>query len=175
MSSHLKIPRRSPLTNQLIHHANQAKGENTLDHRSRSLGGDAAWFRTDLAVYSKPSQFKLHDWLQLALCCGDYILHDLFPMYPERMGALYSLFAVVREVVNCTSVAGDDDDDDDKLARLRVQLLEAVCLCEVHLPCTELSVLFHVLIHFPDCIHRWNSIRNFWCFWTERYKLPSQR
>jgi hypothetical protein len=44
-----------------------------------------------------------------------------------------------------------------------------VCICERDLPKTEMAcLLLHVLIHFPDLIHRWNHVRNFWTFFGER-------
>ena len=27
----------------------------------------------------------------------------------------------------------------------------------------------HGLLHFPRLIYRWNSVRNYWCFFNERY------
>jgi hypothetical protein len=40
--------------------------------------------------------------------------------------------------------------------------------CVQVLPKTEMSVMFHVLMHVPDAIWRWNSARNFWGFFGER-------
>jgi hypothetical protein len=40
--------------------------------------------------------------------------------------------------------------------------------CECVLPATELPVMFHILLHVPDCIYRWNSVRNYWSFFGER-------
>ena len=36
------------------------------------------------------------------------------------------------------------------------------------LPKTELAVMFHILVHVPDMMYRWNRSANFWCFWGER-------
>ena len=36
------------------------------------------------------------------------------------------------------------------------------------LPKTEMSVMFHVLMHVPDAIWRWNAARNFWGFFGEK-------
>ena len=35
-------------------------------------------------------------------------------------------------------------------------------------PGTELSIGIHELIHVPDFLWRWNSVRNYWCFVVER-------
>ena len=37
------------------------------------------------------------------------------------------------------------------------------------LPKTELAVMFHILLHLPDSMFRWNAVRNFWGFFCERY------
>jgi hypothetical protein len=37
------------------------------------------------------------------------------------------------------------------------------------LPKTEMAVMFHVLLHVPDAMYRWNAVRNFWGFFGERY------
>ena len=51
---------------------------------------------------------------------------------------------------------------------MQVKVVEAIVLCESVLPKTELPVMLHVLLHVPDCMYRWNSVRNFWSFFGER-------
>ena len=145
-------------------------GTEKLDKRSRALGGDPSWFRTDLNVYTKPSELKLHDWMQLLLWGGEYVFHDLYPDHPGRMEALYSFITVIRRLNIIISIPDidEDDDEDPGLEELKVDVINALALCEREFPDTELSVLFHVIVHMPNCIHRWGSVRNFWCFWTER-------
>ena len=137
-----------------------------MDARTRALGGSPKWFRTNLEAFSHASCFKTHDWMQLVLWCGDYVFHDLFPLEPLRMKALHALSDVLRDLINATSAF--DSERRDNIEGLKLRLVETMCLCEVELPSTELSVLFHVIIHMPDCIRRWNSVRNFWCFFSER-------
>lgn len=109
--------------------------------------------------------------MQLLLWGGDYVFYELYPDHPGRMEALYRFMEVIRRVALIVSVPDldEDVDNDPALETLKVDLIDALALCEREFPDTELSVLFHVLIHMPDCIHRWGSARNFWCFWTERY------
>ena len=140
-----------------------------MDTRTRSLGGDPTWFRTNLEVFSHASSFKTHDWMQLVLWCGDYEFHDLFRLHPRRMKALHALTNVLKDLLTITSAY--DSENRDEIDALKERLVETMCMCEVELPDTELSVLFHVLIHMPDCIHRWNSARNFWCYFSERSTL----
>lgn len=138
-----------------------------IDARTGALGGEPTWFRTDLRAYSKPWQFKKWDWLQLSMWAGDYVFHDLYPDHPERMNAIYGFLDCIRGIVGCTSTA--DDLDDTAIGKLETKIVEALCQVETEFPDTELSVLLHVMLHIPAAIRRWNSVRNFWCFWTERY------
>ena len=52
---------------------------------------------------------------------------------------------------------------------LKLKLVEAACTMERHIPETELSIWLHETMHLCDLIHRWNSVRNWWCFLTERF------
>lgn len=47
-----------------------------LDRRSLSLGGEPSWIRTNLAIASKASALKAHDWLVLAQSACEYIFKD---------------------------------------------------------------------------------------------------
>jgi hypothetical protein len=51
---------------------------------------------------------------------------------------------------------------------MKLAVVHALCKCEAEFPVTELAVMFHALLHVPDCIYRWNSVRNFWSFFGER-------
>ena len=69
-------------------------------------------------------------------------------------------------------VEGDADDEAIKLQEsraLHLQTIEALCVLERDFPKTELSIFVHEILHVPEFIYRWNSVRNYWCFATERY------
>jgi len=109
-----------------------------------------------------------HDWMLILFQAGSYVMHDIFK-HEKRNDALLSLLNTTSEMA--TVVSGWKDDNTNDLQELRLQLTEAACKMEAVLPATELSPLFHILIHVPDMIYRWNNIRNFWCFFGERYPL----
>lgn len=67
------------------------------------------------------------------------------------------------------------DDNDDNYVDIHQELLRVLCNCERVLPSTELSVLFHILVHVPQMVNRWNGVRNFWCFFGERYVIDIYR
>jgi hypothetical protein len=144
----------------------QEQGER-LDTRSRNLAGEPKWIRTGLEIFSKTSSLIAHDWLQLMQGAGDYLLAGIFDADSSRQDALYKLLAACSACM-ATECSVDSPQDDKVLDDLRLQMLEALCLCEAVLPRTEQPVMFHVMMHVPDAIGRWNSARNFWSFFGER-------
>jgi hypothetical protein len=137
----------------------------TLDARSRNLAGDPSWVRSNVEIFTHSSTMTAHDWLVIMSDAGEYILHGVFDTH--KNDALLALLAATGACLKATCAVDSDQRDD--IDRLKLQVVEACCLCEAVLPATELSVLFHILIHVPDTIHRWNNVRNYWCFFGERY------
>ena len=107
-----------------------------------------------------------HDWIQLVQTAGDYVLGGLFSHDPRKEEALHSLVAVCNSILQTSS--DYKSDNRDQIDELKVKVVEAIVLCEIVLPKTELPVMLHVLLHVPDCMYRWNSVRNFWSFFGER-------
>ena len=138
-----------------------------LDERSRALGGEPQWIRNNCEVFSKPSLLKAHDWMLLIQQGGDYILADLYPDDPHKMESLYALIAVCNRIL--TEISPLDSENREEMDQIKLQTIEALSLCEASFPKTELCIMMHILMHVPDCIYRWNSVRNFWCFFGERY------
>jgi hypothetical protein len=123
--------------------------------------------RSNLEVFSKGSVLTAHDWLRVVQDAGDYLFHDLYPDKPEKMEALYALIQATKLCLTATSAC--DSENRSQLDRIQVEVTEALCKFECQLPKTERAVMFHILVHVPDAIYRWNSTRNFWCFFGERY------
>ena len=140
-----------------------------VDKRSRALGGEPRWIRSNCEIYSKGSLLKAHDWMMLIQQAGDYVLADLYPEHPRFMEAIYSLISACNMCL--TTISPHDSENREQMDHVKLKVIEALCKCESVLPKTELAVMFHILIHVPDCIYRWNSVRNFWCFFGERYLI----
>lgn len=140
-----------------------------LDERSKSLSGEPSWIRSNLEVYTHGSTLTSHDWIQLVQSAGDYVLAGLFPENDRKSSALHALLAVCNAVIRMTSTYGQEDRGE--INKLKLEVTEALCHIESVVPRTELAVMFHILLHVPDCIYRWNSVRNFWSFFTERFLL----
>jgi hypothetical protein len=106
-----------------------------------------------------------HVWLRVIGDAGEYMFKDLYED-DFKNEALSALLRVTTTLLKATSAVDTPvRDDTDKL---KVEIVEALCLCEVVLPSTELNILFHVMLHIPDMIYRWNLVRNFWCYFGER-------
>ena len=56
-----------------------------------------------------------------------------------------------------------------KAAALKMSLVRALCIVERDLPESELSIFLHEVVHLADFLYRWNNVRNYWCFITERF------
>ena len=58
----------------------------------------------------------------------------------------------------------------ESIENLRLDTIEALSLLESAAPVTVIhNPTFHMLLHFPGAIYEWNSIRNYWQFFGERY------
>ena len=122
-----------------------------------------------MEIFSHTSHLKAHDWLLILQTAGDYMLHDLWDGHCEKLTALQDFKDCVNEVLQVSSPA--DEDDRDKIAALKLRVRVTLAKLERTLPLTEMPVLLHTLLHVPDSIYRWNSVRNYWAFFIERCVL----
>lgn len=142
-----------------------------LDQRSRSLGGVSGWIRNNLEVCTHGAALNSHDWIQLMQSAGDYLLLGLFPEEPRKLQALQALLKATNTVLHATSAA--DSENREQIDRVKSEVTEALCLMEEVLPATELAVMLHIMLHVPDAVYRWNSVRNYWSFFGERSQTPT--
>lgn len=131
-----------------------------------SLAGEPSWIRSNLTVFAKKGKVFSHDWLNLVVGAGEFLFAGLFPGKPLRAEAIHDLVAAIRAMLQTTSAF--DSDNRDAIDKLKLQTIVALVKCETVLPATELAVMFHVLLHVPDMMYRWNNPRNFWSFFGER-------
>ena len=131
------------------------------------LAGSPDWIRSNLDIHSKGSTLTAHDWMRVIQDAGDYLFHGLFPEHPQRLIALYELVDATNLCLTATAPAVSENRN--RLGYVRLRVIEALSTFEAELPSTERAVMFHVLAHVPDAVYRWNSPRNYWCFFGERY------
>jgi len=97
-------------------------------------------------------------------------MEDVGPVHPRA--AFKAMIEVLNALLDATADYDPDDDCDESLEesrRLHLQAIEALCLLERDFPLTELSIFVHEILHVPEFIYRWNAVRNYWCFTTERF------
>ena len=137
-----------------------------LDRRSMHLGGEPNWIRNNLKICSNASTLKAHDWMLLIQTAGRYILHGLFPEDQGKYKCLLRLLDATNRCLVATSAW--DSENREEIDAVKLEVVEALCHAEAYMPRTEMPVMFHILVHIPDSIYRWNSVRNFWGFFGER-------
>jgi hypothetical protein len=98
---------------------------------------------------------------------GDYLFCDLFPGDVKKVECLMALKEACTLCMSTNSAF--DSENRDVIDKVKKTVIEALCVAEAMFPKTELAVMFHVLMHIPDGIHRWNNVRNFWSFFGERF------
>lgn len=144
----------------------QETGEE-LDYRSRSLAGEPTWIRSHIEVFKHAANLTSHDWIQLVQSAGDYLFANI--MQPKQEKALFALLDACNDCLRMSSPCDMGPEDGGEQTRaLKLKVTRALCLCEAILPKTEMAVMFHVLLHVPDAMYRWNGVRNFWAFFGER-------
>lgn len=124
-----------------------------------------------MQIGTKTSNLTCHDWLRIMQGAGDYILAGVCEPGSLREAALYALLAACQGLLEIECSA--DHPNDDSLELLAVEVIEALSLCEAALPSTEQPIILHILMHVTPTISRWGSVRNFWCFFMERFGSTS--
>ena len=110
------------------------------------------------------------DWLMFLRSCVPYVMGDAGPVHPRE--AYMAMIDVLNAFLEGKSDYDPDEDPEEakqEMRRLHVQTIEALCLLERDFPLTELSIFVHEILHVPEFIYRWNAVRNYWCFVTERF------
>ena len=143
-----------------------AKTRKIIDKRSVSLGGQTGWMRGNMKLFKGTSAFKAHDWYVLVQFAADYVLHDMFPEDPEKTACLLQFKDACNLLIESTSA--EDSVNRETIDDVKLRVIEALCNVERLFPKTELAIIFHIMVHVPDLIFRWNNIRNFWAFFGER-------
>lgn len=138
-----------------------------LDRRSQHLGGEAHWIRGNLKVCANSHALKAHDWMLVIQTAGRYLLDGLFADDPDKADCLLRLLEATNRCLKTTSAW--DSENREVIDAVKLQVVEALCHCETYMPRTEMPVMFHILLHVPDAIYRWNAVRNYWGFFGERY------
>lgn len=138
-----------------------------MDVRGMSLGGTSSFVRSNQMIAQRTGSLNSHDWLKLLGPGITYILEGIGNT--PVIKAILVLMDVLRKCVEATSDRiGNEDEDDHAIPRLKKEMIEALVQYEECMPESELVYMPHVGMHVPDSIFRWNSVRNYWAFFSER-------
>jgi hypothetical protein len=102
--------------------------------------------------------------------CVPYVMGDTGPLQP--LTAYKAMTAALNEILDTTADFDPDDEANEALEKTRalhLQVIESLCLLERDFPLSELSIFVHEILHVPEFVYRWNAVRNYWCFTTERF------
>jgi hypothetical protein len=145
-----------------------------LDERSRVLGGETGWFNSGRAICKRTGSLKAHDWVKIAEGAWQYIFHGLYNESPNQQESLYEFLSALSAILGACShadnvdVALDIHSTRTDMSKLKKKVVNAMALFDREFPMTEKAGVFHIILHVPDFIYRWGSVRNGWCFYGER-------
>jgi hypothetical protein len=88
--------------------------------------------------------------------------------------AMLQLTEALRAVLLGSCDYDQYDEEKNEEARIRCKALKkrivrALCELEKCFPESEFSIFLHEVVHVADFMYRWNNVRNYWCFITERF------
>jgi hypothetical protein len=124
------------------------------------------YVRANLAPSALTGSIKGADCLMFVTDTGRYWYHETLPEPQQRTWENGLKF--IRNLQHATCDA-DDPEAVPAIRALKLATIRALCLWSKDVPKTAHAIVIHELIHICDMIYRWNNVRNFWCFLTERF------
>jgi hypothetical protein len=97
---------------------------------------------------------------------GDFIFTNSLP---EGVAPAVKLLLELLRLLKAASCDVDDPVAKAGLTSVKDRVIRLVCQYERFFPRSEICRVSHIMLHVCDMVHRWNNVRNFWCFLTERY------
>lgn len=146
-----------------------------LDRRTRNLGGERDWFKTGLAICKRTGSIQADGWLKVAEGAWEYIFHGIFDEVPEKAVGLSGVMSALHDLIYAYSHADFGNDPPDRVTlrsnmiELKNTVVNAMAEFDKSFPQSEKAAMFHIILHVPDFVYRWGSVRNGWCFYGERY------
>jgi hypothetical protein len=154
------------------------KQKKEADKRMASVMRIPGYFTRVQGVFKKTGSLKSADWLHFLTTGILYVLKPLLSGNQER--ALVALVRALRLALNANSdrdpmITAFPEDDFERRAQqcqeLKLKIIGFLCVYENGAAITELPPVLHTLLHVPDAIYRWNSVRNMWVFTNERQDI----
>jgi hypothetical protein len=155
-----------------------------VDKRVGNLSGTSQWVRAAAMPFQRTGSCKAADWMKLLEVAVEYCFAEVIP--EQCSDAFWGLIRVLRKLLHatCDISAGEGELDEAAMAELQapLRILKRECVlalsrADEDSPLTEAAICIHIIMHVPEAIFRWNSVRNFWAFHGERLVnayLPNQ-
>jgi hypothetical protein len=142
--------------------------QDLADARFSRLLGEGGIGRQDKTIFLKKSTMFTSDFQHYLQYCDPYVFHDILP-HPYGV-TYFQLTGVFRAILNFQcSVTQSDAYARRKVQDLEQEIAEALTAFERVWPIAIMSgPAIHTLVHYPSFVYRWNSVRNFWCYFNER-------
>jgi hypothetical protein len=147
---------------------------NRADQRSLEVT-ECEGFTSGRRVFQNTGSLKAADWLHLVDTGALHVLLPMLAVNTKARKALLSIVRALRLLLHSNSdidVLADPQVDYENrkcnAESVKAAVVELLCFFEDGMPGTSHPSIVHLLIHVPDCIFRWNSVRNTWCFYNER-------
>lgn len=124
------------------------------------------YVRSTLRAFQLTGSIKGADCLRFITEAGKYWFHETLPGPQQKVwdDALEFLAALLHATCDA-----DDPEAITTLKELKLKTTRALCCWARDVPKTEHTIVIHELVHICDMVYRWNNVRNFWCFMTERF------
>ena len=126
------------------------------------------YVRSTLRPFHLRGSIKGADCLRMMTEAGMYWFHNM--LRPPQQAAWEAGLLMMTELHNATCDY-DDPTAVDALRALKVKTTRALVRWAKSFPATEHAVIIHEIEHMCDHVFRWNKVRNYWCFVTERCSL----
>jgi hypothetical protein len=136
-----------------------------IDGRCDDLQGLAPdWITPGLAPMQHTGAVKAADCRTLLWSAGDYIFYDLFGGKQKAFDAWIDILRIVEK----STADFENPNAYAEMAQLKMDVAEALTKFERDWPEQSHCIVAHEVMHVPDSIYRWNSVRNYWAFHLER-------
>ena len=139
---------------------------NKVDERHGALGGTKDWIRAAAMPFRRTGSCKAVDWKRLLQFGLDYCFADCIPQPCKR--AFWTAVKVFQDLLGATCDVDGEGQPEERLRELQRECVLALSLLDRDLPETEKAIIIHAILHLPECVYRWNNVRNTWAFHCER-------
>ena len=122
--------------------------------------------RANLAPSAQTGSIKGADCLKFVTEAGRYWYNETLP--PPQQRTWENGLKFIKDLLHATCDA-DDPEAVPTIRALKLATIRALCQWSRDVPKTAHAIIIHELLHICDMVYRWNNVRNFWCFLTERF------